>query len=148
MHTDLKQFNTSSFASTDELKINFMCKTRMHSSRMRTGRALTVSGGGGWCIPEEILGKKNLKKKKKNWRPPQKLETTPRKLEYPPPPRKIGEPPQIGDPPPGTRPPPPGTRSPPPGTRSPPVDRQTLVKILPWPNFVAAGNQSCLDIFP
>ena len=24
---------------------------------------------------------------------------------------------------------------------SPPVDRQTLVKILPWPNFVAAGNK-------
>ena len=33
-------------------------KTRMHSSRMRTGRALTVSGGGGWCIPEEIVGGK------------------------------------------------------------------------------------------
>ena len=25
-------------------------------------------------------------------------------------------------------------------TPPPPVDRQTLVKILPWPNFVAAGN--------
>ena len=25
-------------------------------------------------------------------------------------------------------------------TPLPPVDRQTLVKILPWPNFVAAGN--------
>ena len=24
---------------------------------------------------------------------------------------------------------------------TPPVDRQTLVKILPWPNFVAAGNE-------
>ena len=24
---------------------------------------------------------------------------------------------------------------------SPPVDRHTLVKILPWPNFVAAGNK-------
>ena len=23
----------------------------------------------------------------------------------------------------------------------PPVDRHTLVKILPWPNFVAAGNE-------
>ena len=23
---------------------------------------------------------------------------------------------------------------------TPPVDRHTLVKILPWPNFVAAGN--------
>ena len=25
-------------------------------------------------------------------------------------------------------------------TPLPPVDRQTPVKILPWPNFVAAGN--------
>ena len=24
--------------------------------------------------------------------------------------------------------------------QTPPVDRHTLVKILPWPNFVAAGN--------
>ena len=24
---------------------------------------------------------------------------------------------------------------------NPPVDRHTLVKILPWPNFVAAGNK-------
>ena len=60
----------------------------MHSSRMRTGRALTVSGGGGgWCIPEGIfLGgkekKEKLKKKKKKiWRhPPEKLETPPRKI--------------------------------------------------------------------
>ena len=58
---------------------------------MRTAHALTVSGGD-WCIPEEILGEKNWKKKKKNlkniplpknWRPPRK----------------------IGDYPPGTRPP-------------------------------------------
>ena len=27
---------------------------------------------------------------------------------------------------------------------SPPVDRHTLVKILPWPNFVAAGNYKVL----
>ena len=26
-------------------------------------------------------------------------------------------------------------------TPPPPVDRHTLVKILPWPNFVAAGNK-------
>ena len=26
-------------------------------------------------------------------------------------------------------------------TPLPPVDRQTPVKILPWPNFVAAGNE-------
>ena len=25
--------------------------------------------------------------------------------------------------------------------QTPPVDRQTPVKILPWPNFVAAGNK-------
>ena len=69
----------------------------MHSSRVRTGRALTVSGGG-WCIPEEILGAKKLKKKKKklepppkDWKdppkewkdtPPEKFET-PKKLETP-----------------------------------------------------------------
>ena len=36
--------------------------TCMHSSRMRTGRSVTVSGGGGRgvCFPEEIFGKKNL----------------------------------------------------------------------------------------
>ena len=38
--------------------LNFERK-RMYSSRMRTGRALTVSGGGGgWCIPEEFFGGK------------------------------------------------------------------------------------------
>ena len=26
-------------------------------------------------------------------------------------------------------------------TPPPPVDRHTLVKTLPWPNFVAAGNE-------
>ena len=44
-------------------------KIRMHSSRMRTGHALTVLGGeGGWrvCIPEEFFwGENKLKKKKK-----------------------------------------------------------------------------------
>ena len=87
----------------------------MHSSRMRTGRALTVSGGGGWrvCIPEEIFwGENKLKKKrKKNFRtPPENLGQTP-------PPPKIW------------------VRHPPPR-----VDRQTPVNLLPWPNFVAAGN--------
>ena len=39
---------------------------------MRTGRALTVSGGG--CIPEEIfLGEKKLKKKKKKFQTPPKI---------------------------------------------------------------------------
>ena len=67
----------------------------MHSSRMRTGRALTVwGGGGGWCNPEGIfLGKRNLKKKKIR-EPPRKLETPP-KISDPPkklettPPRKF-----------------------------------------------------------
>ena len=55
---------------------------------MLTGRSLTVYGeGGGWCIPEEILGKKIWIKKilKK------KIELTPEKLETPTP-RKIGDP--------------------------------------------------------
>ena len=82
---------------------------------MRTGRALTVSGEGGgggwvWCIPEEILEKKIEKKKKKNLETPQKFGDPPEKLETP----------QDQTP--------------------PPVDRHTLVKILPWPNFVAAGK--------
>ena len=53
-------------------------KTRMHSSRMRTGRTLTVfrclvpGGGGGWVYPQ------------RKWKsPPEKLET-PKKLETPP----------------------------------------------------------------
>ena len=29
----------------------------------------------------------------------------------------------------------------------PPVDRQTPVKILPWPNFVAAGNYLILWVY-
>ena len=92
--------------------------TRMHSSRMRTGRALTVSGGGVGASQKNFLGGGELKKKgkkigdppetletpPKNWRPPEKLETTP-----------------------------------------PPVDRHTLVKILPWPNFVVAGNNNFLE---
>ena len=54
----------------------------MHSSRMRTGRALTVSGGGGVHIPEGIFGRKEIeKKRKKNLetpaRPPPKFQTTP-----------------------------------------------------------------------
>ena len=31
------------------------------------------------------------------------------------------------------------------GTDKPCMDRQTLVKILPWPNFVAAGNKKWLQ---
>ena len=29
--------------------------------------------------------------------------------------------------------------------QTPPVDRQTPVKILPWPNFVAAGNKKAFQ---
>ena len=32
-------------------------------------------------------------------------------------------------------------------TPLPPVDRHTLVKILPWPNFVAAGNKTGNALF-
>ena len=85
----------------------------MHSSGMRTGRALTVSGGGGGggmcvCIPAGFFGgKRNWKKKFK----------------------KISDPPQNSDPPRKFQ------------TRPPLLtESQTRVKILPWPNFVAAGN--------
>ena len=104
---------------------------------MRTGRALTVSvgRGGGCCIPEEILGEKFEKKEKKfekknletpqkigdtplkNWRPPEKLET-PKKLETPPRDQTIH--PLL-------------------------TESQTRVKILPWPNFVAAGNYNSIS---
>ena len=127
----------------------------MHSSRMRTGRALTVSGGGGGLVhPRRIFlgGGRKLKKKRKknfgdppkiwrtpskNWRPPENLET-PENLEDPP---KIWRPPNIW------RHPPTRKFGEPPGTRPPhaPVDRilgHMLLKILPWPNFVAAGIYS------
>ena len=114
---------------------------------MHTGCALTVSGGGGgWCIPE-ILGKRNLKKTKFG-RPPPKLETPPWKIGDPPnwrhPPKKLRPPKKLETPrPKKLETPPPGPdQVPPPGTRpDPPVDRHTLVKILPWPNFVAAGKK-------
>ena len=68
---------------------NYACKemsnkTRMHSSRMRTGRALTISGGG--CIPAGFFlgGKRNWKKKEK------KIFQTPRKIWSRHPPRKFG----------------------------------------------------------
>ena len=62
--------------------------------------------------------------------------------------KKIGDhptPPKLEDPPKNWRPHPPEKleTTPPPGTRPPhPVDRHTLVKILPWPNFVAAGKNA------
>ena len=134
--------------------------TRMHSSRMRTGRTLTVfrclvPEGGGRVYPQrKQKSKKNSPPKKiggsplsppatplnhtplnhtplsttplKNWRkPPEKLET----------PQKIGDPPGLtckacwDTHPPGT-----DLQGHPPTTPSP-VDRQTLVKILPWPKL-------------
>ena len=96
-------------------------------------------GGGGGCIPEGIfLGENKLEKKKKKTisdTPPENLEQTPPPkfgADTPPPPRKFG-----ADTPPENFRHPPGTR---PGTSPPRVDRHTPVNLLPWPNFVAAGN--------
>ena len=77
---------------------SFKKKTRMHSSRMRTGRSLTIcwkllSGGGGVCSRGGLFPGEYI--------PACTEADTP-----------------------------------------PPVDRQTPVKILPWPNFVAAGKKS------
>ena len=98
---------------------------------MRTGRSLTICltllrGGGGYPQRKQKSKKNPLPKLGGPLTPPQKLET----------PRKIGDPPK-------------NWRTPPPqdwparhaGIPTPPVDRHTLVKILPWPNFVAAGNK-------
>ena len=67
-------------------KLGLICKKRMHSSRMRTGRALTIGGGGGFGASQKNFfgGKEIEKKKKKN-------------LEEPP--QKFGDPQKIGDPP-------------------------------------------------
>ena len=124
---------------------------------MRTGRALTVSEGRGGvgASQKEFFGGKEIekKKKKKFWRPP--------KFGEPPPPRKFGEPPQIWRNPPRdqTHPPPENSENPHQIWRNPPRDQthpptprtrptptcgqnswHTLLKILPWPNFVAAGK--------
>ena len=69
----------------------------MHSSRMRTARALTVSGGGFGASQKKLWGKKIEKKRKKNFGdPPEKLET-PRKIEdtSPPGPDPPTPPPKI-----------------------------------------------------
>ena len=122
----------------------------MHSNRMRTGRALTVSGVGGGgggvggCAYQKnfYLGENKLKKKfKKISDPPQKFGADPPKIwvRHPPenlgqtvPPRKFGS-----DPPENLGQTPPRKFGPDPTPR---VDRQTPVNLLPWPNFVAAGN--------
>ena len=94
----------------------------MHSSRMRTGRALTVSGGGGVHPRRNFLGENKLGKKKEK----KISDTPPQNLGQTPPPPNLGQ-----------TPPPENLEqtTPPPG-----VDRQTPVNLLPWPNFVAAGN--------
>ena len=133
---------------------------------MRTGRALTVSGGRGASQKNFFGGKINWKKKrKKNFRhPPRKFgsDTPPETMGHTPtPPRKYGSdtpppenlgqtPPKYGsDTPPKLwvrHPPPPENlgQTPPPQKnleQTPPhVDRQTPVNLLPWPNFVAAGK--------
>ena len=117
----------------------------MHSSRMRTGRTLTVFR---WRTPPKI------------WRNPPK-KTPPKKFGATPP-KKDTSPPKIWRNPPKKRPPlkiwrnPPKKRPPqkfggtpkiraksgaPPQKKleqnleHPPVDRQTPVKILPWPKL-------------
>ena len=90
---------------------------------MRTGRALTVSEGGVGASQKKFFwGKEIEKKRNKNLETPRKLETPLKNWR----PQKIGDTPKIGDP---------RDKTPP-----QPVDRHMLVKILPWPNFVAAGN--------
>ena len=56
----------------------------MHSSRMRTGRALTI--WGGVCIPERFFWGKEIekKKRKKIFRHPPKISDPPRKFQTPP----------------------------------------------------------------
>ena len=89
----------------------------MHSSRVRTGRTLTVFRclvPGGGCIPKKAEIKKkfplnpppNWSPPSKNWRPLEKLETpkkleTPENLETPEKlqtPQKIADPPKFGTP--------------------------------------------------
>ena len=77
----------------------------MHSSRMRTGRALTVSGG---CASQQDFfgGERNWKKKKeKNFRHPPKISDTPPENFrpdnhcHPPENFRPDTPPEISDPP-------------------------------------------------
>ena len=112
--------------------------TRMHSSRMRTGRSLTVccsllpGGGGGWSASGGVSapgGGCLVQGGLPPWGVP-----------------GLGGCLLWGVCLPGGSAPGGGVGIPacteadtlPP----PPVDRHTLVKILPWPNFVAAGNKS------
>ena len=64
----------------------------MHSSRMRTGHTLTISGGVGGCASQKgFLGGKEIEKKKmdisdppENFRPPRKFQTPLPKISDPP----------------------------------------------------------------
>ena len=101
---------------------------------MRTGRALTISGG---VHPSRIfLGGEMKLGKKRNWKKKKKKFSDPPKIWSRHPPKKNLEqaPPQIW------------SRHPPRkfGAGTPPpllTESQTRVKILPWPNFVAAGKK-------
>ena len=86
-------------------------RTRMHSSRMRTGRALTISGGGA-SQKDFFWGKEIEKKKKKKFggTPPQKFQT----------PQNSRHPQKIPDPPKNSRHPPKNSRHPPKNSRHPP----------------------------
>ena len=135
LHFKVVDFIGRVFFLMGQLKWNWQCWhscivetlwTRMHSSRMRTGRALTVSGGASQ--KDFFGGKRNWKKKKK------KLEEPPRNFQ---PPEKLETPRDQ-------------TTTTPPLTES-----QTRVKIIPWPNFVAAsknpyvmGRMGCIPILP
>ena len=113
-------------------------RTRMHSSRMRTGRTLTVfrkleTPPKIWSrhpAPPPKIWNRHPPPKIWSRHPPKKFGTcTPPKIWSRHPPRKFG----AGTPPKkfGADPPKIWSRHPPP----PPVDRHTLVKILPWPKL-------------
>ena len=95
---------------------------------MRTGHALTVSGGVVGASQKNFLGGKKLKKKEKKFGDPPKIGDHP-----PPAPQKIGDhtppnpPKKIGDPPKNWRPPPPGKLETPPDKleTTPPLCGQT-----------------------
>ena len=92
-------------------------RTRMHSSRMRTGRTLTVF-------------------RKFETPPPKKLKRSPRKIGDPPPQKFGGPPPENLEEPPWKFGGPPWDQIPP-RDQTPPLwtEWQTGVKILPWPKL-------------
>ena len=95
MHIFLAGSHTYTFVRVLKKKTSAQ-ETRMHSSRMHTGHALTVSGGGLVHPRRIFFRKRNWKKKKKKiWRPPKKLETPPKFGDTTPPKKKFGDPPEI-----------------------------------------------------